>query len=48
MAIKVSNLLARVMIVAKDTNRRISWVTLDPVYHSTLIQTAIAAAKQMA
>ena len=47
MFIKVSDLQARVMITAKDANEseRISWVTLDPVYHSKLVRTAIAAAK---
>ena len=45
MYVNASDLLARVMIAAKDANGRISWVTLDPVYHSTLVRTAIAAAK---
>ena len=45
MFVKVSDLQSRVMIAAKDANGRISWVTLDPVYHSVLVRTAIAAAK---
>ena len=43
MFVKVSDLQSRVMIAAKDANRRISWVTLDPVYHSILVQMAITA-----
>ena len=45
MFIKASKLINRVMIAAKDTNGRVRWVTLDPMYHSTLVRTAITATK---
>lgn len=45
MFIRTSKLLAREIVAAKDTNGRISWVNLNPVYHSILVWMAIAAAK---
>ena len=45
MFIRPSDLLARVMVAAKDTNSRISWVTFDPAYHSVLVRMAIATTK---
>ena len=45
MFIKASELINRVTIAAKDANSRVRWVTLDPMYHSTLVRTAIAATK---
>ena len=37
MFIRTSKLLAREIVAAKDTNGRISWVNLNPVYHSILV-----------
>ena len=45
MFVRPSDLLARVMVVAKDANGRISWVTFDPAYHAVLVQAAIATTK---
>ena len=45
MFIKAYKLLNRVTVAAKDANRRVRWVTLDPTYHSILVRTTIAATK---
>lgn len=43
--VRASELLARVTVAAKDANGQISWVTLEPTYHSVLVKTAIEAVK---
>lgn len=37
MFIRRSELLAKVIVAAKDANGRISWFNLDPAYHSVLV-----------
>ncbi|KAH9068428.1 hypothetical protein EDB83DRAFT_2376463, partial [Lactarius deliciosus] len=39
--IRASELLARVMVAAKDASGKVNWVTLDSVYHSVLVKTAV-------
>lgn len=43
--IRASELLARVTVAAKDASGKVNWVTLDSVYHSVLVKTAVAVVK---
>ncbi|KAF8256799.1 hypothetical protein EI94DRAFT_1710187 [Lactarius quietus] len=43
--VRTSDLIARVIVITKNTSGKMNWVTLDPVYHSILVKAAVAAAK---
>ena len=43
--IRASDLIDKVTIAAKDSSGTIKWITLDPMYHSILVRTAITTVK---